>query len=90
MTGRSTKIDTIQELNIKGNAINNSQDTADYFNNFFSLVTGDSKNPSNYRPISFSTSFSKICEKIIDSRLNQHIYDDNILADEQLVSDISH
>jgi hypothetical protein len=44
---------------------------------------GDSKNPSNYRPISLLTSFSKICEKIIDSRLNQHIYDDNILADEQ-------
>jgi hypothetical protein len=35
------------------------------------------------RPISLLTSFSKIFEKIISSRLNQHIYDNNILTDEQ-------
>jgi hypothetical protein len=41
VTGRSVKIDTIQELNIKGNPVSNSQDIADHLNKFFSLVTGD-------------------------------------------------
>jgi hypothetical protein len=44
---------------------------------------GDRKNPANYRPISLLTSFSKIFETIISSRRNQHIYDNNIVADEQ-------
>jgi hypothetical protein len=35
------KIDTIQELNIKGNTVSNSQDIADHLHKFFSLVTGD-------------------------------------------------
>jgi hypothetical protein len=184
VTGRSVKIDTIQELNINGNTVSNSQDIADHLNKFFSLVTGDNttgfiktdigpldylqqtfhhpfpyikfhaitsaelakiinslkskgsygydavsvkllklsspciispltytgnkmldsgifpdrlkfaeikplckggdrKPPANYRPISLLTSFSKIFEKIISSRLNQHIYDNNILMDEQ-------
>jgi hypothetical protein len=44
---------------------------------------GCKNDPSNYRPISLSTSFSKIFEKIIWSRLNWHVYDNNILASEQ-------
>jgi hypothetical protein len=57
VAGRSTKIDTIQELNIKGNAISNSQDIADYFNNFFSLVTGNSATGSikTERPLKLLT-----------------------------------
>jgi hypothetical protein len=38
---------------------------------------------SNYRPISLLTSFSKILENIILSRLNQPICDYNIIASEQ-------
>jgi hypothetical protein len=41
VTGRSVKIDTIPDLNIKGNTVSNSQDIADHLNKFFSLVTGD-------------------------------------------------
>jgi hypothetical protein len=44
---------------------------------------GCENDPSNYRPISLLTSFSKIFEKIILSRLNQHIYDHNIIVSEQ-------
>jgi hypothetical protein len=44
---------------------------------------GRENDPSNYRPISLLTSFSKIFEKIILSRLNQHIYDYNIIVSEQ-------
>jgi hypothetical protein len=43
---------------------------------------GCENEPSNYRPISLLTSFSKIPEKIILSRLNQHICDHNIIANE--------
>jgi hypothetical protein len=44
---------------------------------------GPENDPSNYRPISLLTSFPKIFEKIILSRLNQHIYDHNITVSEQ-------
>jgi hypothetical protein len=39
--------------------------------------------PTNYRPISLLTSSSKIFEKIVLSRLNQHIHDHNIIVSEQ-------
>jgi hypothetical protein len=45
--------------------------------------SGDRKNPPNYRLISLLTSFSKIFEKIICTRLKKHIYGDNILVNEQ-------
>ena len=44
---------------------------------------GEKINPSNYRPISLLTSFSKIFEKIIYSRLYKHINKNEILAREQ-------
>ena len=44
---------------------------------------GYKNDPSNYRPISLLTSFSKVFEKIILTRLNQHINDYNIIANEQ-------
>jgi hypothetical protein len=44
---------------------------------------GEKNNPSNYRPISLLTSFSKIFEKIIYKRLYQHICVINILTNEQ-------
>jgi fructose-1,6-bisphosphatase/inositol monophosphatase family enzyme len=44
---------------------------------------GYENEPSNYRPISLLTSFSKILEKIILSTLNQHFCDHNITAREQ-------
>jgi hypothetical protein len=37
----------------------------------------------NYRPISLLTSFSKIFEKVIYSRIKHHIDANNILAQEQ-------
>jgi hypothetical protein len=44
---------------------------------------GDLANISNYRPISLLTSFSKIFEKIIFTRLIRHLNYNHILADEQ-------
>jgi hypothetical protein len=44
---------------------------------------GDMINISNYRPISLLTSFSKIFEKIIFTRLILHLNYNHILADEQ-------
>jgi sarcosine oxidase/L-pipecolate oxidase len=44
---------------------------------------GDKINPCNLRLISLLTSFSKIFEKIIYTRLNQHVNDNNILVNEQ-------
>ena len=38
---------------------------------------------TNFRPISLFTSFSKILEKVIYTRLHQHINQNNILATEQ-------
>ena len=44
---------------------------------------GDRTNISNLRPISLPTSFSKIFQIFIYSRLNKHIQHNNILANEQ-------
>jgi len=47
------------------------------------LHKGDIFNISNYRPISLLPTFSKISEKTMYSRLNQHLYTNNILVPEQ-------
>jgi hypothetical protein len=44
---------------------------------------GDRTNMTNYRPISLLSSISKIVEKVIYIRLNQHIVTNNILVNEQ-------
>ncbi|PNF19496.1 hypothetical protein B7P43_G02324, partial [Cryptotermes secundus] len=44
---------------------------------------GDKNDTSNYRPISLLTSISKIFEKVIYNRMQQHIKKNNILANEQ-------
>jgi hypothetical protein len=44
---------------------------------------GDRSSILNYRPISLLPVFSKIIEKTIHSRLNQHLNTNNILATEQ-------
>jgi hypothetical protein len=44
---------------------------------------GDKDLISNYRPISILTSFSKIFEKVICTRLYNHLVNNNILANEQ-------
>ena len=44
---------------------------------------GDKEQPTSYRPISLLTSFSKIFEKVIYTRLDNHIKTNNILANEQ-------
>ena len=38
---------------------------------------------SNYRPISLLTSFSKVLQKVIYNRLQNHVTVNNILAEEQ-------
>jgi hypothetical protein len=43
---------------------------------------GEIANTSNYRPISLLTSFSKIFEKIIHTRILRHLNHNHILADE--------
>jgi hypothetical protein len=52
---------------------------------------GDKEQPTNYRPISLLTSFSKIFEKVIYRRLDNHMKSNNILAEEQygFISNIS-
>ena len=45
--------------------------------------SGDKKKVANYRPISLLSSFSKILEKIMYSRLMNHLETNNILAPEQ-------
>lgn len=51
------------------------------------LFKGSCKNdPTNYRPVSLLTSFSKIFKRIILPRLNQHLYDHNIIVNEQFGS----
>ena len=44
---------------------------------------GDKHLVTNYRPISLLTSFSKIFEKLIFTRLYKHLYTNGILAKEQ-------
>jgi len=44
---------------------------------------GDRMDITNFRPLSLLTSFSKILEKVIYTRLYQHINQNNILATEQ-------
>ena len=44
---------------------------------------GNEKDMSSYRPISILTSFSKIFEKVMHTRLLQHLTDHNILVKEQ-------
>ena len=44
---------------------------------------GNNTQLNNYRPISVLTSFSKIFEKLIYTRLNMHIISNKILANEQ-------
>ena len=44
---------------------------------------GNNTQLNNYRPISVLTSFSKIFEKLIYTRLNKHILSNDILANEQ-------
>ena len=44
---------------------------------------GNEKDMSSYRPISILTSFSKIFEKVMHTRLLEHLTDHNILVKEQ-------
>ena len=44
---------------------------------------GDKEQPTNYRPISLLTSFSKIFEKVIYKRLDNNMKSSNVLAEEQ-------
>jgi len=44
---------------------------------------GDKSDPSNYRPISMLTSFSKVLEKALYRRLIQHIDNNNNILNEQ-------
>ena len=46
-------------------------------------MKGDKTNPSNYRPISLLTSFSKVFEKASYIRLIEHINNNNILVGQQ-------
>jgi hypothetical protein len=44
---------------------------------------GNKKDVSNYSPISLLTSFSKILEKVIQTRLPDHLHKNNIISKEQ-------
>jgi len=44
---------------------------------------GDKTNPSNYRPISLLTSFSKVFEKALYVKLTEHINNNDILVGQQ-------
>jgi hypothetical protein len=44
---------------------------------------GDRTNITNFRPVSLLTSFSKVLEKVIYTRLYQHIIQNDTLATEQ-------
>ena len=44
---------------------------------------GNKRGVSNYRPISLLTSFSKILEKVIQTRLLDHLHKNNIIIKEQ-------
>jgi hypothetical protein len=47
------------------------------------LKNGNKYEPSNYRPISLLSTFSKVFEKVIYNRLYEHIYRNNILDNNQ-------
>jgi hypothetical protein len=44
---------------------------------------GNKDDINNYRPISILTSFSKLFEKVMQTRLLKHLTDNNILVKEQ-------
>jgi len=44
---------------------------------------GNKRDVSNYRPISLLTSFSKILERVIQTRLLDHLHKNNIISKEQ-------
>ena len=44
---------------------------------------GSKSDPSNYRPVSLTSVVCKLMEKIIKKQLNEHLKDNNIIADEQ-------
>jgi hypothetical protein len=44
---------------------------------------GDKTNPTNYRPISLLTSFSKVFEKALHTRITDHLYTYNLLVGNQ-------
>jgi len=44
---------------------------------------GNKKDVSNYRPISLLTSFSEILEKVIQTRLLDHLHKNSIISKEQ-------
>jgi hypothetical protein len=44
---------------------------------------GDKTDPSNYRPVSLLTSFSKVLEKALYIRLSEYINDNNLLIGQQ-------
>jgi hypothetical protein len=46
---------------------------------------GDKRDSSNYRPISLLTLISKVFEKVIYNKIQQHIKNNNILINEQFV-----
>ena len=48
----------------------------------------DNSEVSNYRPISFLSSFSKVLEKVMLNQLQNHLNNYKILAEEQLVLDL--
>jgi len=44
---------------------------------------GNKKDSNNYRPISLLTSFSKILEKVIQTRLLDHLHKNSIISKKQ-------
>jgi len=47
------------------------------------LKKGDRTKPTNYRPISLLTSFSKVLEKALYSRLTEYLYNNKLLVENQ-------
>ena len=45
--------------------------------------SGDRSDVSNYRPISLLPAFSKVFKKVLYVRMYQHLFNNNILGDEQ-------